>query len=106
MTSTCRDSTRRAGRRLPSACKRGMGLIMIGGYHSFGPGGFRRSPLADVLPIADRTGRSGRSLASRCGRTCSLPGPLRMRPAAPLGMRHPVMQLEGSGVGGQGIRER
>ena len=29
----------------------GVGLMMIGGYHSFGPGGFRDSPLADVLPI-------------------------------------------------------
>jgi hypothetical protein len=28
----------------------GMGLIMVGGYHSYGPGGFRESPLADVLP--------------------------------------------------------
>ena len=28
-----------------------MGLIMLGGYHSFGPGGFRDSPLADVLPV-------------------------------------------------------
>ena len=25
--------------------------MMTGGYHSFGPGGFRESPLADVLPI-------------------------------------------------------
>ena len=31
--------------------QKGMGLIMVGGYHSFGPGGFRGSPLADVLPI-------------------------------------------------------
>ena len=31
--------------------RKGMGLIMLGGYHSFGPGGFRESPLADVLPM-------------------------------------------------------
>src|SRR5262249_10390226 len=29
----------------------GMGLMMTGGYHSFGPGGYRGSPLADVLPL-------------------------------------------------------
>ena len=29
----------------------GAGLMMTGGYHSFGPGGFRETPLADVLPI-------------------------------------------------------
>ncbi len=31
--------------------RRGMGLAMLGGYHSFGPGGFRDSPLDQVLPI-------------------------------------------------------
>ena len=31
--------------------RKGMGLIMLGGYHSYGPGGFRESPLADVLPM-------------------------------------------------------
>jgi hypothetical protein len=29
----------------------GKGLMMLGGYHSFGPGGYGRSELADVLPI-------------------------------------------------------
>ena len=29
----------------------GVGLMMTGGYHSFGPGGFRATPLADVLPM-------------------------------------------------------
>jgi len=29
----------------------GKGLIMIGGYHSFGPGGYGKTDLADVLPI-------------------------------------------------------
>jgi hypothetical protein len=34
-----------------------------------------------------------------------LPGPVRMRPAPPLGTRHPIMQLEGSEVGGQRSRK-
>ncbi len=29
----------------------GKGLIMIGGYHSFGPGMYARTPLAQVLPV-------------------------------------------------------
>ena len=31
--------------------REGAGLMMIGGYHSFGPGGYRETPLADVLPV-------------------------------------------------------
>ena len=84
---------------------KGMGLIMLGGYHSFGPGGFRESPLADLLPInigpAQRQG-FGEVLRE----DVQLRGPLKMRPAAPVGLRHPVMQLEGSGVGGQGSSDK
>lgn len=29
----------------------GKGLMMLGGYHSFGPGRYRETPLANVLPI-------------------------------------------------------
>lgn len=36
----------------------GKGLIMLGGYHSFGPGLYHSTPLADVLPIRmDRSER-------------------------------------------------
>ena len=38
--------------------ERGKGLIALGGYHSFGPGGYRNTPLRDVLPIEmDRLAR-------------------------------------------------
>ena len=37
--------------RLAEAVQNGKGLMMIGGYHSFGPGGYAGTPLADVLPI-------------------------------------------------------
>jgi hypothetical protein len=80
--------------------RRGMGLIMLGGYHSFGPGGFRESPLADLLPM-----NIGPAQRQAFGETLredvQLRGPLKMRPAPPLGARHPVMKLEGSEVGGQ-----
>lgn len=32
----------------------GAGLIMLGGFHSFWPGGYQKTPLADVLPLAVR----------------------------------------------------
>lgn len=31
--------------------ERGKGVMMLGGYNSFGPGGYRESPLQDLLPI-------------------------------------------------------
>jgi uncharacterized membrane protein len=41
----------RTWREMADAVERGAGLGMLGGFHSFGPGGFEGSPLADVLPI-------------------------------------------------------
>ena len=37
--------------QLRDAVREGAGLIMLGGIHSFGPGGYQRTALADVLPI-------------------------------------------------------
>jgi len=36
---------------LRAAVEKGAGLIMLGGLHSFGAGGYGQTPLADVLPI-------------------------------------------------------
>lgn len=36
---------------LRQSVERGAGLIMLGGLHSFGAGGYGKTPLADVLPI-------------------------------------------------------
>jgi hypothetical protein len=80
--------------------RKGMGFMMVGGYHSFGPGGFRDSQLSDVLPV--HIGPAQRQGFGEPLRTdVHLRGPLRMKPAEPLGVRHPIMQL-GSGVRGQG----
>ena len=82
--------------------QRGMGLIMLGGYHSFGPGGFRGTPLADVLPV--EIGPAQRqSFGEALRQDVQLPGPVRMQPTLPLGARHPVMQLgaEKSEAGGR-----
>ena len=36
---------------LANSVQRGKGLLMLGGYHSFGPGRYQQTPLADILPI-------------------------------------------------------
>jgi hypothetical protein len=64
---------------LAHAVSEGAGLIMIGGFHSFGPGGYAGTPLADVLPVTmDRleVQRPGDPIRS----DVHLPGPLRMKP--------------------------
>jgi hypothetical protein len=38
-------------RELADRVKEGAGLLMTGGYESFGPGGYARTPLADLLPV-------------------------------------------------------
>jgi uncharacterized membrane protein len=80
--------------------RRGAGLMMVGGFHSFGPGGFRETPLSDVLPV--NLGPAQRqSFGEPVRADVHLPGPVKLRPAAPLGLRHPVMRVEGSEVRGQ-----
>jgi len=72
--------------------REGAGFMMVGGYHSFGPGGFRDGALADVLPV--EIGPAQRqSFGEPLRDDVHLKGPVRMRPAAPLGARHPIMQI-------------
>ncbi len=40
-----------AQQRIKQAVVDGMGLLVTGGRRSFGPGGYARTPLADVLPV-------------------------------------------------------
>lgn len=80
---------------LADRVRQGAGLMMVGGYHSFGPGGFRDNPLGDVLPID--IGPAQRQQFGEPPRPdVNLAGPVRMRPAAPLGQRHPIMQIGGA----------
>lgn len=66
----------------------GAGLIMLGGFHSFGPGGYADTPLATVLPIEmNRLARQDFGAPDQL--RWHLEGPQRMLPAR----RHPVMQL-------------
>ena len=80
---------------LAEAVNHGAGLIMLGGFHSFGPGGYCNTPLADVLPVVmDRLG-AAEAWTTRSASDLHLPGPLQMRPT-PLGQRHFALMLAGS----------
>jgi hypothetical protein len=75
---------------LAEAVSRGAGLIMLGGLHSFGPGGYAGTPLADVLPVelkSNERQRFDEPIAS----DLHLPGPLRMRPRP--GLTHFALSL-------------
>jgi uncharacterized membrane protein len=73
---------------LAKAVEQGKGLALLGGYHSFGPGGYGESPLADLLPIRiDRLERQDFDQPLR--RDLHLEGPLHMLPVR----AHPIVSL-------------
>ena len=75
------------------------GLIMLGGYHSFGPGGYGATPLADVLPVRMPLAADGGSLVRQLfdddgdRAIAHLAGPLKMRPATRRIRPHAVTRL-------------
>ncbi len=82
--------------RIAELVEQGAGLVMIGGRHSFGPGGHRSTPMADILPL--EMGRAERQAFGQPMREdVHVSGPLQMVPALPRGERHPVMQLDNTG---------
>ncbi|MCC6494013.1 MAG: hypothetical protein IT424_13445 [Pirellulales bacterium] len=79
-------------KEMARAVERGAGLAMLGGFHSFGPGGFADSPLESVLPInMSRTDRQSFNEPPRPD--MHLPGPLKMLPEVRSGQVHPIMRL-------------
>ncbi len=77
---------------LAGVVKQGAGLAMLGGFHTFGPGGYYDTPLRDLLPVtmdAKERQRVGDAIRS----DVQLPGPLKMRPTKLLGQRHYLMAL-------------
>ncbi len=57
----------------------GKGLLMLGGYHSFGPGGYLKTPLAEVLPVTmDRFEKQ--DFDAPLQKDLHLEGPLVMQP--------------------------
>lgn len=75
---------------LRDAVDQGAGLVMIGGYHSFGPGGYAETSLADVLPIA--MDRLERQLGDTPRDDRHWPAPVSMLPTD-RGEAHYVMRL-------------
>lgn len=72
--------------QLADTVRRGTGLIMLGGFHSFAPGGYATTPLAQVLPVGmDRFARQ--QFNSPIREDAHVPGPLGMMPT-PLGLGH------------------
>ena len=72
---------------------RGAGLAMLGGYHSFGPGGFRGSPLETVTPVV--IGMAERqNFGEPPRRDMHIPGPIRFAPTRINGQVHPILQIE------------
>ena len=64
--------------------------MMIGGFNSFGPGGYAGSPLADVLPVEmGRLERQGVDLSRPISRDLHLWGELPMLPVR----SHPILRL-------------
>ncbi|MCH7751561.1 MAG: hypothetical protein IH898_05335 [Planctomycetes bacterium] len=88
-------------RRIAEDVDRGAGLAMLGGFHSFGPGGFRRSPLENVLPVA--MGLAERQNFGEPPRQdMHIAGPIRFvptelggsSPAGSGGQLHPILRLK------------
>ena len=85
---------RRACASWPTCVSRGAGLMMLGGFQSFGPGGYGETPLANVLPVGmDRLERQQPDEPLRTD--LHWPGPLAMRPT-PLGLMHFALMLAGN----------
>lgn len=86
---------------LAEMVRRGTGLMMGGGYHSFGPGGFLNNPIAEVLPV--NIGPAERqNFREKLREDVHVAGPLKMQPAGDIGRTHPIMQIEASGQPGAG----
>jgi uncharacterized membrane protein len=80
---------------LATAVRNGAGFAMLGGIHSFGPGGYGATPLAELLPVTmDRFERQNFGEGVRAD--LHLPGPFRMVPTQ-VGGTQSLLQLT-SGV--------
>lgn len=78
---------------LTGAIERGAGFMMLGGLHSFGPGGYGETLLAEALPIEfNRLERQ--NFGEKVREDLHVAGPLRMVPT-PTGLRQYLMKLSG-----------
>jgi len=80
--------------RLAECVNRGTGLLMLGGLHSFGPGGFGETPWGKVRPVGmDRLERQ--TLDAPLRADLHVPGLLKMQPTA-IGLQHFALMLAGN----------
>ena len=83
-------------RAIADDVERGAGLAMLGGFHSFGPGGFRGTPLEKVLPIV--MGMAERQNFGEPPRQdMHIPGPIRFTPTELGGQIHPILEKDERG---------
>jgi len=76
---------------LVGAVRNGAGFAMLGGLHSFGPGGYGATPLAEILPIRiDRLERQNFDEEIRAD--LHIPGPLKLVPTR-VGATQSLLQL-------------
>jgi hypothetical protein len=83
-------------KQLADAVKAGAGLAMLGGFYTFGPGGYEETPLREIIPFA-MDSRERQRLGDAIRSDVQWPGPLKMRPTKPLGERHYLMSLTTGG---------
>ena len=73
--------------------KRRKGLLMLGGYHSFGPGKYHSTPIADLLPIIMNKSEQ-QDFNADIRRELHISDDLKMRPTS----NHPLTQLGAENV--------
>ncbi|MCA9262149.1 MAG: hypothetical protein KDA61_23185, partial [Planctomycetales bacterium] len=84
--------TQRTWREIATQVERGAGLAMLGGFHSFGPGGFRGTQIESALPI--EMGRVERqNFGEPIREDMHLPAPVKFMPIERNGRVHPILQL-------------
>ncbi len=75
--------------QLAKLVENGKGLMMFGGYHSYGPGGYRETALRDVLPIEmGQFERQQLDPTAPVRTDLHLPGPIRMLPTGDDAITH------------------
>jgi len=77
---------------LAGVVRDGAGLVMLGGFHTFGPGGYSETPLADLLPVKTDP-RERQRLGEPLRADVQLSGPLKIQPTKPIGERHYLTDL-------------
>ncbi|MFK7776535.1 MAG: glutamine amidotransferase [Gimesia sp.] len=84
--------------QISSRIKKGAGLLMTGGYRSFGPGGYAGTALDKFIPVQMRA--SEKQIGNNIAKDLHYFQDLKMIPTT-LGLKRYVMQLENSAVENQ-----